>query len=118
MRYWVRDFEGSGGCQEQRLDRVRQGLARAEAVKLYRGSTTQQRFHLGRVTPDFGLLLGRLSVRVVRSARDAAEEDAERRAQQDYMVEPVVEVALVSHRPGDHNRTGPGEQGRHARLIP
>jgi hypothetical protein len=67
-----------------------------------RGTETQQRFDLAHIAPDLRLLLCCLPVRVVRPARDAAENDAERRAQPDDLVETVVEAALVVYRPRNH----------------
>ena len=65
------------------------------AVQLKARAAAQTRLDLFEVTPDLGLLLGRLAIWVVRASADSIEQDPQRRAEQDDVFEALVEPPLV-----------------------
>ena len=70
------------------------------------------------VPPDLGPLFGRLAIRVVRASADSIEQDAQRCAEQDNVLEEVVELPLVAAGARDDQVRVRGKHSGHAWLVP
>lgn len=103
---------------DETLNLICQFRERSSTIEFEGCTLAEQRFDVGNMVADQGLLCLCLTVRIVRPGRDPLEKDVHWCAEEDDGSKPIVEAVLILNSSRDDHGSIRGQKRGHARFIP